>query len=70
MSVLREAILEAQIEASLGAHDIGPFEPVEDRVTRGYEVKCRLCGGTSWVGDNGLRDSLLEDKCPGREREK
>ncbi len=50
----KEAILEAQAEASLGGHDIGSFKPVE-RITGGYEAKCRLCRSTTWVGDNGLR---------------
>ena len=64
----KEAVLEALVEAALGGHDIGPQEPVET-VTGGYEAKCRLCEATSWVGDNGLRYSLLEDTCSSRERE-
>lgn len=63
----REAILEAQIEASLGAHDIGSFEEVTDTVTGGYEARCKICAGTIWVGYNGLRYSLLEDTCRGEE---
>ncbi len=66
MSEFKETILEAQIEASLGGHDIGTFETVET-VTDGYQAECSLCGATSWVGDNGIRYSLLEDICPGRE---
>ena len=58
----RDAILEAQVEATLGGHDIGAFETVED----GYQATCKRCGQTSWVGQNGLRHSLLEDACPGR----
>jgi len=57
----RDAILEAQVEATLGGHDIGAFETVED----GYQATCKRCGQTSWVGWNGLRHSLLEDACPG-----
>lgn len=66
---LREAILEAQAEAALGGHDLGPFEPVEDQDGRpnGYEAECRLCKLTSWVGPQGLRYSLLESECPGEE---
>ena len=33
----RDAILEAQVEAALGGHDIGPFEEVEN----GYQAACR-----------------------------
>lgn len=64
MSDLRESILEAQIEASFQGHDLGPFEQVTDRVAGSYQAECRLCKGTFWVGDNGLRYSLLEDKWP------
>ena len=65
---LREAILEAQIEASLWNHDLGPFNRVE-AVTGGLQAECRLYGATSWVGDKGIRYSLLEDICPSRKKE-
>ena len=58
---LRDAILEAQAEAALGGHDIGPFNTVES----GYLASCRRCDMTTWVGENGLQYSLLEDTCPG-----
>ena len=61
---LREAILEAQAEAALGGHDIGSFQAV-DTITGGYEARCKLCQMTTWIGENGLRYSLLEDSCPG-----
>jgi hypothetical protein len=47
------AILEAQVNAALSGHDIGPFEPV-DTVTGGYQAVCRKCGQTVWVGDSGV----------------
>ena len=59
---LREAILEAQAEAALGGHDVGPFESEED----GYRATCRQCGESSWVRANGARQSSLDDVCPGR----
>jgi len=39
---LREAILEAQAEAALGGHELGPFKEV-DTITGGYEARCKLC---------------------------
>ncbi len=59
---LRLAILEAQIEAALGGHELATFE----EVANGYQAACVLCGATSWVGTQGLRYSLLEDICSGR----
>ena len=59
----RDAMLEAQVEAALGGHDIGPFEEVDN----GYQAACRRCDMTSWVGADGVRYSLLEDTCPGAE---
>ena len=59
---LREAILEAQAEAALGGHDVGPFETVED----GYRATCRQCDENSWVDQAGQRKSDLADVCPGR----
>ena len=60
----RAAILEAQVNAALAGHDIGPFAEVDN----GYQATCRLCGGTSWLNDKGLRYSLLEDACEGEGR--
>jgi hypothetical protein len=59
---LKDAILEAQVEAALQGHDLGPFEPVYE----GHQAACRRCGVTSWVGSNGQRNSQLEDSCPGQ----
>ena len=62
-AILKDSILEAQVEAPLQGHNLGSFKAV-DTITGGYEAGCKFCGLTSWVGDNGLRYSLLEDKCP------
>lgn len=59
---LKDAVLEAQVEAALQGHDLGPFEPVDE----GHQATCRRCGMTSWLGLNGQRKSLLEDSCPGQ----
>ncbi len=56
----RAAILEVQVNAALAGHDLGPFEEVDN----GYQAKCRRCGKTVWVGENGLIYSLLADTCP------
>ena len=57
----RDAMLEAQAEAALGGHDIGPFEVVDN----GYQARCRCCSMSTWVDEYGLRYSVLEDTCPG-----
>ena len=43
IKIVKTAILEIQINASLSGHDLGPSEPV-DTVSGGYEVYCRKCG--------------------------
>ena len=63
-AILRESILEGQVEAALQGHDLGPFQVLASTIG-GYEARCRLCQMTTWVGENGLRYSLLEEKCPG-----
>ena len=60
---LREAHLEAMVEAALGGHELGHWEQVEN----GLQAACQLCEMTTWIGETGLRYSLLEDSCPGRE---
>ena len=57
----RDAILQAQVNAALAGHDIGPF----DEVDNGYQAACRRCGQTVWVGESGLLYSLLGDACGG-----
>lgn len=51
------------MNAALSGHDLGPFEPV-DTVSGGYQAECRKCGETVWVGDSGVRYSLLGEGCP------
>ena len=62
---LKEAMLEAKAEAALDGHDLGSFEPAET-IIGGYQAECRLCHSTIWVGDTGLKYSLLEKQCPNR----
>lgn len=56
----KEAMLEAQAEAALGGHQLRPFEPVAN----GYQAYCECCDKTTWVGPQGIRYSLLADRCP------
>lgn len=58
---IKETMLESAVEAALGCHELGEWEQVED----GWQARCQLCQVTTWVGDNGLKYSLLEDTCPG-----
>ena len=64
---LNTSMLEIAVNAAAGGHDLGGFETVGNAggTINGYQAKCRLCGMTTWVGDNGLRNSLLDDICPG-----
>ena len=59
---VRAAILEIQVNAALAGHDLGPFVEV-DTISGGYEVRCRKCGQSAWVGESGLMYSLLGYEC-------
>jgi len=59
-SNVQEAMWQTMAEATLGGHDLGNFERVES----GWQAKCRQCGHTTWVGDDGLRYGLLDAGCP------
>ena len=56
---MRAAHLEAMAEAALGGHELGEWEQVEN----GWQVVCKLCKSTTWIGENGLRYSLLGESC-------
>ena len=58
------AILEAQEDAALAGHDLGPFEEVTDRINGGYEAHCRKCDKSVWISNKGLIYSLLGEGCP------
>jgi hypothetical protein len=66
LALFKESMMEAAVEAALGGHDLGQWEHTES----GYQAGCKLCQATTWVGGNGLRYTLLEDSCPGREGER
>jgi hypothetical protein len=55
-------MLQVMVEASLGGHELTPFEAI---ATGGYLARCRVCGGTVNVGDDGNIFSLLAPTCPG-----
>ena len=61
---VKAAVLECQVNAVLAGHDRGPFDPVDTFEGAGYQVQCRRCGQTAWVGESGLMYSLLGDRCP------
>jgi hypothetical protein len=65
-AILKDSILEAQVEAALQGHDLGSFKAV-DTITGGYEACCKRCQMTTWIGNSGLRYSLLADSCPAAE---
>lgn len=58
---LKESLMEAAVEAALGGHDLAQWQQVEN----GWQAACKLCQATIWIGENGLRYSLLEDSCSG-----
>jgi hypothetical protein len=62
IQALRESILQTQVDAALQGHDLTGYEVVDER---GFQAKCRKCGGTVWVGVNGLIYSMLADSCSG-----
>jgi hypothetical protein len=59
VGAVKEALLEAMAEASLSGHDLGEWEQVED----GWRARCGRCDQTAWVGNNGVRYSLLQTSC-------
>ena len=63
IKVVNENILEIQVEAHLQGRDLASFELCEDE--KGYEARRQQCGGTVWVGRQGLIYSLLSERCPG-----
>ena len=63
-----QSMLEIAVNAAAAGHDLTGFERVDADVglPDGYEARCRKCGKTAWVGDDGLMYSLLDAKrCPG-----
>lgn len=57
----KKTILEVQVDAALQGHDLGPFEPVDPDIG-GWQVACRKCEKTVWVGQYGVMYSLLGDR--------
>lgn len=60
--LLKESILQTQVNAALQGHDLTGYEVVDER---GFQAKCRKCGGTAWVGVSGLIYSMLTESCSG-----
>lgn len=59
VGAVKEALLEAMAEAALGGHDLGEWEEVEN----GWQARCQQCNQSVWVGNGGLRYSLLAERC-------
>lgn len=64
LATLKESMLDAQVEAALGGHDLAQWEQIE----KGFQSRCHLCQATTWVKTSGLRYSLLANICPGLEQ--
>lgn len=60
---LKENMLEAQVEAALGGHNLGEWEQLEEG--QGYQAACSNCGGTVFVSHKTFY-SILQEKCPTR----
>lgn len=59
---VKDAMLEAVVEAALGGHELGQWE--ETLSGDGWQADCQHCAGNVWVGRSGVRYSLLKDTCP------
>lgn len=57
---LRENMMEAQVVAVLGGHQLGSWETAED--ADGYQAVCSACGGSVFVSDKTVY-SILTDTC-------
>ena len=62
-----KSMLEITVNVAASGHDLRGFYPVEDADGRPNESqdKCRKCGRTAWVGEDGLVYNLLGDSCKG-----
>lgn len=59
---LRANMLEAQIMAALGGHQLQPWEAIDENSLR-YQAHCSLCNKVIFVSSQALY-SLLADTCP------
>ena len=56
-------MMEAQVIAALGGHQLGSWETAED--DGGYQAVCTACGGSVFVSDKTVY-SILTDTCRGQ----
>ncbi len=63
---VNESMREHAINAAGSGHDLTGFDLVQDQDGRpnGYEVRCRRCNLSAWVGDLVMMYSLLAAACP------
>lgn len=57
---LRENMMEVQVVAVLGGHQLGSWETAGNR--DGYQAVCSVCGGSVFVSDKTVY-SILTDTC-------
>lgn len=60
--LLRENMMEAQVVAALGGHQLGSWETAEE--ADGYQAVCLICGGSVFVSEKTIY-SILTDSCTG-----
>ena len=60
-ALLRENMMEAQVMAALGGHQLGNWETAAD--ADGYQADCTARGGSVFVSDKTVY-SILTDTCP------
>lgn len=62
----KTSMLSIAARAALAGHDLTGFEPFTDigGNPNGYQAKCRRCGRTGWVGEDGWQYSILASVCP------
>ncbi|MCB8940405.1 MAG: hypothetical protein H6654_07670 [Ardenticatenaceae bacterium] len=58
--LLRENMMEAQVVAALGGHQLGSWETAEE--ANGYQAVCLNSGGSVFVSDKSVY-SILTDTC-------
>jgi hypothetical protein len=62
---LKANILEAQVTAALGGHQLLPWQPVPPAEPTGHQAACRYCEMSVYVSAKTYY-TLLADQCPGQ----
>ena len=64
--LLRQNMMEAQVVAALGGHQLGSWETAE--AADGYQAVCTICGGSVFVSEKTIY-SILTDTCTGQAKD-